>query len=216
MKNFIKLFGIIALVAVIGFSFTACGDDDDGDDGKDNSKDNGKKTVKDVIGATLRLYNKPVIIGEDAEECTATNFGYYYESEGSEQPLGAAISGTPTATITSGMSKTLTISLDAPKPTALSLLTDRYSSQQYTVTPSDAKYWSVSRFWNTTEWYYLELITGGGDAELFYVDKDVTIEVGGFSPYTITLQAGWNYLLSNGPTGTRTLPNGYNWTLYAD
>jgi hypothetical protein len=30
MKNTIKLFGIIALVAVIGFSFAACGGDDDG------------------------------------------------------------------------------------------------------------------------------------------------------------------------------------------
>jgi len=30
MKNAIKLFGIIAIVAVIGFSFTACGGDDDG------------------------------------------------------------------------------------------------------------------------------------------------------------------------------------------
>ena len=29
MKNAIKLFGIIALVAVIGFSMVACGDDDD-------------------------------------------------------------------------------------------------------------------------------------------------------------------------------------------
>jgi hypothetical protein len=29
MKNFFKLFGIIALVAVIGFSMIACGDDDD-------------------------------------------------------------------------------------------------------------------------------------------------------------------------------------------
>jgi len=33
MKNAIKLFGIIAIVAVIGFSFTACGDDGGG--GKD-------------------------------------------------------------------------------------------------------------------------------------------------------------------------------------
>ena len=32
MKNAIKLFGIIALVAVIGFSMAACGDDDGGDD----------------------------------------------------------------------------------------------------------------------------------------------------------------------------------------
>ena len=33
MKNIIKLIGIIALVAVIGFSFTACGDDDDDNGG---------------------------------------------------------------------------------------------------------------------------------------------------------------------------------------
>ena len=36
MKNTIKLLGIIALVAVIGFSFAACGsDDDNGGGGKD-------------------------------------------------------------------------------------------------------------------------------------------------------------------------------------
>jgi len=33
MKNLYKLIGIIALVAVIGFSFTACGDDDDDNGG---------------------------------------------------------------------------------------------------------------------------------------------------------------------------------------
>jgi uncharacterized lipoprotein YehR (DUF1307 family) len=32
MKKFFKLFGIIALVAVIGLSIAACGDDDDGGD----------------------------------------------------------------------------------------------------------------------------------------------------------------------------------------
>ena len=33
MKNLMKLFGIIALTAIIGFSMTACGDDDDDDSG---------------------------------------------------------------------------------------------------------------------------------------------------------------------------------------
>ena len=33
MKNIVKLFGIIALVAVIGFSMAACGDDDSGGGG---------------------------------------------------------------------------------------------------------------------------------------------------------------------------------------
>jgi len=35
MKNYIKFFGIIALAAVIGFSFTACGDSDPGPGGSD-------------------------------------------------------------------------------------------------------------------------------------------------------------------------------------
>jgi hypothetical protein len=43
MKNIIKLIGIIALVAVIGFSFTACGDDDD-----DNGGGGGTFTLTDI------------------------------------------------------------------------------------------------------------------------------------------------------------------------
>jgi hypothetical protein len=38
MKNLLKFLGIIALIAVIGFSMAACGDDD-GDDGGDKDKD---------------------------------------------------------------------------------------------------------------------------------------------------------------------------------
>jgi len=39
MKNIVKLFGIIALVAVIGFSMAACGGDDDGDGGGGDKRD---------------------------------------------------------------------------------------------------------------------------------------------------------------------------------
>jgi len=42
MKNVFKVLGIIAIVAVIGFSFAACGGDDGGDDGGD--KTNGQQT----------------------------------------------------------------------------------------------------------------------------------------------------------------------------
>jgi len=37
MKNFVKWFGLIALVAIIGFSFAACDDDSDGSSGVSNS-----------------------------------------------------------------------------------------------------------------------------------------------------------------------------------
>jgi hypothetical protein len=36
MKNFVKLLGIIALVAVIGFSLVGCGEDDDDNNNDDN------------------------------------------------------------------------------------------------------------------------------------------------------------------------------------
>jgi len=38
MKNIVKLFGIIALVAIIGFSMAACGGDDDGGGGGGDKK----------------------------------------------------------------------------------------------------------------------------------------------------------------------------------
>jgi hypothetical protein len=54
MKNFLKLFGIIAMVAVIGFSMAACGGDDDGDDGDDTITS--PKTVSGelIAGGTTR------------------------------------------------------------------------------------------------------------------------------------------------------------------
>ena len=47
MKNAIKWFGIIALVAVIGFSMVACGGDDDGDN-NNNNNNNSTPTVSTV------------------------------------------------------------------------------------------------------------------------------------------------------------------------
>jgi hypothetical protein len=41
MKNFVKWLGIIALVAVIGFSMAACGGDDDGGNGNGNGTGGG-------------------------------------------------------------------------------------------------------------------------------------------------------------------------------
>jgi hypothetical protein len=49
MKNTIKFLGIIALAAIIGFSFTACGDDDDDNSGGNN---NGGGTAVTFSGVT--------------------------------------------------------------------------------------------------------------------------------------------------------------------
>ena len=45
MKNFFKLFGIIALVAVIGFSMAACNNDDDEDDNGGTGGNGGGSTL---------------------------------------------------------------------------------------------------------------------------------------------------------------------------
>jgi hypothetical protein len=51
MKNVFKLFGVIALATIIGFSIAACGGDDDGDGG--SVKDRWWKWIDDSAIATL-------------------------------------------------------------------------------------------------------------------------------------------------------------------
>jgi hypothetical protein len=74
MKNTLKLFGVIALVAVIGFSMVACGGDDD----KGGS---GKITITVTSISSDYDYGRLTVYGD----------GYYYDSnyEGSSkrQPL---------------------------------------------------------------------------------------------------------------------------------
>lgn len=41
MKNYLKIFGVITLAVIIGFSFFACGDDDSGGGGTGSGNDNG-------------------------------------------------------------------------------------------------------------------------------------------------------------------------------
>jgi len=61
MKNVVKVLGVIALVAVIGFGFVSCGGDDGGDGGK---------TVK-VTGVTLNKTYLILAVG-DSEKLIAT------------------------------------------------------------------------------------------------------------------------------------------------
>jgi hypothetical protein len=55
MKNVFKLFGVIALAAIIGFSMAACGGDDDGDGSPENKpvKDRWGKWVDTTATTTL-------------------------------------------------------------------------------------------------------------------------------------------------------------------
>ena len=206
----------IALAAVIGFAFITC---DDGNGGGGN---------QDVMGAKLRLYDKPVTKDASAADCTATDFGYTVTSwdPRETEPLSNMISGTPKVTISNDK---LTIELDALKNTALvplALLSESYPGT--TLTPADAKYFVLVDFYESTGIYSLRCdnFSAGNFANFFYVDKNVTLNGTDNSSglnyvVDVTLQAGWNYFFQTYDsntntvtvTATRTLPDGYNWTM---
>jgi hypothetical protein len=219
MKNLFKTLGIIALVAVIGFTMTACPPE---------------PKVQDVVGATLSLIDKPVTIDSSATGCSATNFGYLYVDDFiPPDPLSDYINGSPSVTLSGNK---LTVKLGAVNSTELYSI---YSSSSYngvTKTPSDAKGFSIGEFDNETGYYYLQIWNGSdstnGQAYLVYMDKDVTLSgtrTSGSTTYTynnVSLKQGWNYLIYSDRTGTtgnyqrtvtagRTLPSGYNWVLYS-
>jgi hypothetical protein len=52
-KNILRFIGIIALAAVIGFSFTACGGDDDGDGGSKGTNEVGGRTWYSSLSRTV-------------------------------------------------------------------------------------------------------------------------------------------------------------------
>jgi uncharacterized lipoprotein YehR (DUF1307 family) len=73
MKNLVKLFGIIALIAIIGFAFIACdtGNNDNDDDGFDASK---------LVG-TWKLDGGT---NEDVIVFSESNDGYYLDVDGTD------------------------------------------------------------------------------------------------------------------------------------
>jgi len=85
MKNLLKLFGIIALVAIIGFSMTACGGDDDSGGG-----DPALNGTWESIGGELKLNNGNWEMSESAKgkyttsggTITITTTHFYSEDDG--------------------------------------------------------------------------------------------------------------------------------------
>ena len=246
MKNKLKLFGIIVFIAVIGFAVIACDDginpdginpDDlnpDGINPDDLNPDDLNPDV-DVMGATLRLFDKPVTVYPwKNDECTATNFVYWDNNE----PLSDYISGTPEVSIIDGK---LTIKLDAPKPEAMLTLSDFFEdafmgidifNSGLTAAPSvdEVLCLGIYNFFESEGNCYLEFKNDDtvGRIYLIYVDKTITIDgtTVGSEPFedtfdNVILYQGWNYLIgivdddqNYNFTSTRSEPSGYNWTLY--
>jgi hypothetical protein len=93
MKNVLKAFGIIALVAIIGFSFTACGGDDGGNTGGGDKDLPGTITISPSTGVTTgtkltatysgsetvsyQWKNGSTNVGTNSREFTPTEAGSY-------------------------------------------------------------------------------------------------------------------------------------------
>jgi len=196
MKNTNKVFGIIALAVVIGFSMTACGgeDEDDGDGGSGQD--------------TLTITNAQVYSMDRNEndtirftEFTGTVPDLIYVIEGISdgrpvlKSLNEIIDGNPTVTLTDGK---LNVTLGKPKD---SNLKDNYDKSMappgITISTDGVKVFSFQSFYNGTD--PQDNITsvshtdGQGGVIYMYSNKDVNIR-GTYSTttYAMNLKAGWN------------------------
>jgi len=222
MKNVIKLFGVIALIAVIGFSMSACGgggsDDDDINGGDDIIGGDG------WMGSTLKITNAQVYklqnyVYDTLIEFTGSdpNLNYidFFNGEDiSLKSLNELIEGNPTVTLTSGK---LNITLGKPKASSLQ---NWSSGSGITVSTTNVKVFEIYSFYSDPRGYNTIQISqtrsriDGQDWVIYmYVDKNVKISgkntYGNDSvTYAMNLKAGWNSVIHS----TRYLPDGVDTT----
>jgi hypothetical protein len=230
MKNIIKVFVVIALTVVIGFSMATCGGGDD----PDNGGGNGGGNSSSFLGETPTLSGQ-VYVGEFNEG--TVSFKPY---TGSDLTVSAE-NGIGQGTIKGGQ-----FSITLGTPTSLNNLKSKnlFDGDAITVNP------------NTAKGYFLPLDIAGSDYYLsrmnftisstsnnseyvayVYVDKDVTISSNGdtgtvddytswiYTPFSLALQAGWNTVYNkaqyqksgSGGTITQTIsldnPSNLKWVL---
>ncbi|MCL2792771.1 MAG: hypothetical protein FWD87_06745 [Spirochaetaceae bacterium] len=224
MKSLIKLFGIIALVAIFGFSMASCDNDSPGDNGGAGGGGGGgggngdDPTELRLSGVAVTFTKTPV----------ATNFGRIWGLSSGKQPMGTYITGTPSVQLTGTTpGSTLSIVMDAPKASELITISDELPGA--TVSPSDAKGFIIYDFETADGSHYLTM-DGPGAGSIctifIFVDKDVTINGTGTDPYSyfglnatfenVSLSRGWNFVVLNYSTNTfqsasQTQPEGVTW-----
>jgi hypothetical protein len=207
---------IIALVAVIGFSMTACGGDGDGGGGGDGDGYMGstltitdgkvyKQAYNGVNGFEYIPYNGTI---PGLNYVRATN---YSTLESGSFPLSSVFNGANSITLADGKLK---ISLGTPKPAFTSNLTFLYLSAipGITVSPQDAKLFSLSAISDSSEQnenrneLSLYGFEGSNKISYMYADKNVSVN-GTFtqktdgssitSHYSMNLKAGWNTVVTS-------------------
>jgi len=238
MKNVFKALGnlnrarnakvpllIIALLAVIGFSFavlslTGCGGGDDG---------GGSYNIVSGADVFYSFFDET----ETTEAKKATDFSYYDYNERSVH-ISAFLDGSSSVTVNNNK---LTIILGTPISAFLQS-SGVFILEGLTATPSNAKYFFLPWFWTSDRMYTLYCAKDyedDGDVDnaacLIYVDRDLTINGTRYNDdsreYTVenwivSLKKGWNYIIYsyNNETDTVTVtsstsqPGGYKWTVF--
>jgi len=218
MKNTFKVFGIIAIIAVIGFSMAAC---------KNGTTPTTPPGVDDtggtITGSTITS-GAPVTYtaGLPEEAKSRTNFSYTRGALDTWVLLSTIIDPPASVTITNGK---VDIKLGTPKSASLEIITETDIPADITVTPSDAKSFRIRNFYTDDGAYNLYPAKGDDrEAALIYADKNVTLQGTHTSPgltevYDISLKQGWNYVIYSESgstvknTASTTLPNGFKWTV---
>jgi len=232
MKNMVKLFGAIALVALIGFSMAGC---DTGGGGSGGGSGGGGSTGSTINGDTITS-GSPVDYPEGTPDVvkSRTDFSYYNSNYlnldnyiKGNLPLSTFIDPPASVTIKNGK---VDIKLGKPKSTSWISVSESFHDF-YTITPADAKMF-VFQCFSTDDGFY-DLLCLKGDLKsdpdyivLVYVDKDVIIKGTSTSSVTeicdMSLKQGWNYWIFSYSglsgsietnTSSTTLPAGFNWTV---
>ena len=113
MKNIIKLIGIIALAAVIGFTFAACGDDDNGGGGPQkatyvSTDNNGNKYTLEIDESGARSARSAAQAGDTFKLTVEYNAAF----GGGSIKMTFEYSGTVGAAQTSGARVSLTLNIN--------------------------------------------------------------------------------------------------------
>jgi len=227
-----RFFGIFTLMAVVGFTFISCPEDENGDpDNKDRMN---------IVGEILRLYDLPVEF-DGFDTLSKTDFCYTLDYEYWDIiPLSDLITGTPKVEV---HNKKLTIELDQVKPDKLMTYDELFllfssfniytppNFDNFTFTPSNARVFLLPTLLTSDESHKIEYWDLDGNeirqGYLYYVDKDMVMNgtmilYGGDHIYNnVSLKKGWNFVFMTGDssimnvTANRNATNpGYKWTVW--
>jgi hypothetical protein len=230
MKNVFKLFGIIALVAVIGYTMVACPDPDEPGGGGSGGGDGSLGNTLTITDAQVYSYSSGQYV-KFTETVSDLKYVDVFDSDGRSnlKPLNELIDGNPSVTLTNGK---LNITLGNPKNSSLRNLNSDMPPG-VTASTTNVKSFDIQTISNNsnTDQIFQGKPDGAqtGDVAYLYVDKDVNI-TGKYKldetnevNYAMNLKVGWNSIFSTiNQTGentyqqtfkTGTPPADYRWII---